>query len=162
MGINFSSLRAIKGKIFLLHVFSVYSTLHCDTIVQCLYTIVCKQCLSYCKHLHVYKCVYCKHLHVYICVYCKHLHIYRCVYSNNNKGPLSYSTDCQGFVAVSEQTSSSGLFATINPWHCDITHDSAVRIENTLSALAENGWCNTISLQTLAQQGMSLSWDLHH
>ena len=32
-----------------------------------------------------------------------------------------------------------GLFATINPWHCDITHDSAVRIENALSAVAENG-----------------------
>ena len=48
----------------------------------------------------------------------------------------SYSTGGQGFMAVVNKPIPSD---SVNPWHCAIAHDSAVRIEITLSAVAENG-----------------------
>ena len=43
------------GSYFHLH---VYIPLHCHTIAQILYKVVCKQYQSYCEHLHMYRCVH--------------------------------------------------------------------------------------------------------
>ena len=54
----FSLPEGYKGKddsSFRLH---VYIPLLCYTIAQILYKVVCKQYQSYCKHLHMYRCVY--------------------------------------------------------------------------------------------------------
>ena len=52
----------------------------------------------------------------------------------------SYSTGDQGFMAVVNKPCPRAIPSdSVNPWHCAIAHDSAVRIEITLSAVAENG-----------------------
>ena len=47
-------LQGKDGSYFSLH---VYIPLHCYTVVQ-FFKVVCKQYRSYCKHLHMYRCVY--------------------------------------------------------------------------------------------------------